>query len=388
MPVGVRHRGATRARVLGKPPATGAWREGDPAATAGSSRIGDARRSSAAATLPAVRIAYETWGDAQRRRATTRCSSLHALTGDSHVVGAAGPGHPTAGWWGGIVGPGLAHRHRPLVRRRPEHARRLPGLDRPRVARPRRRRVGRRASRSSPSATRSRRRSRSPTALGIERWARRRRRLDGRHAGARVGASATPTASSGSPCSPRPPSTSADQIALNSVQLEAIRMDPAFAGGDYYDAADGEGPHRGLALARRMALLNYRSPDRAQRPVRPQLAERRQPARRRRPVRGRELPRLPRQQVHPPLRRQQLHHARRGDELARRRPRPRRRRRGARPGHRARPSCSASTATGCSRSPASASSPRHLPEQHRRRRAGRSSPPTSATTPSSSRSRR
>jgi homoserine O-acetyltransferase/O-succinyltransferase len=57
-----------------------------------------------------------------------------------------------------------------------------------------------------------------------------------------------------------PPLSSADQIALNSVQSEAIRFDPAFSGGDYYDAADGAGPHRGLALARRMALLNYRSP--------------------------------------------------------------------------------------------------------------------------------
>jgi homoserine O-acetyltransferase len=57
-----------------------------------------------------------------------------------------------------------------------------------------------------------------------------------------------------------PPMSSADQIALNSVQSEAIRSDPAFAGGDYYDAHDGDGPHRGLALARRMALLNYRSP--------------------------------------------------------------------------------------------------------------------------------
>jgi homoserine O-acetyltransferase len=43
------------------------------------------------------------------------------------------------------------------------------------------------------------------------------------------------------------------------VQYEAIRMDAAFAGGDYHDAVDG--PYRGLALARRMALLNYRSPD-------------------------------------------------------------------------------------------------------------------------------
>jgi homoserine O-acetyltransferase len=44
------------------------------------------------------------------------------------------------------------------------------------------------------------------------------------------------------------------------VQTEAIRIDPAWAGGDYYDAKPGFGPHRGLALARRMALLNYRSP--------------------------------------------------------------------------------------------------------------------------------
>ncbi len=56
-----------------------------------------------------------------------------------------------------------------------------------------------------------------------------------------------------------PPASTADQIALNSVQTEAVRSDPRFRGGDYYDAADGEGPHRGLALARRMALLNYRS---------------------------------------------------------------------------------------------------------------------------------
>ena len=56
-----------------------------------------------------------------------------------------------------------------------------------------------------------------------------------------------------------PALSSADQIALNSVQVEAIRIDPAFADGEYYEAADGDGPHRGLALARRMALLNYRS---------------------------------------------------------------------------------------------------------------------------------
>lgn len=58
-----------------------------------------------------------------------------------------------------------------------------------------------------------------------------------------------------------PPLTSADQVALNTVQLATIRIDPGFREGDYYDAPDGEGPHRGLALARRLALLNYRSAD-------------------------------------------------------------------------------------------------------------------------------
>jgi homoserine O-acetyltransferase len=58
-----------------------------------------------------------------------------------------------------------------------------------------------------------------------------------------------------------PPFATADQIALNTVQLEAIRSDSNFAGGWYYDAKPGFGPHRGLALARRMALLNYRSPE-------------------------------------------------------------------------------------------------------------------------------
>jgi homoserine O-acetyltransferase len=37
-------------------------------------------------------------------------------------------------------------------------------------------------------------------------------------------------------------------------------MDSQFNDGEYYEASDGEGPHRGLSLARRMALLNYRSP--------------------------------------------------------------------------------------------------------------------------------
>eukprot|EP00611_Tribonema_gayanum_P017003 TRINITY_DN29522_c0_g1_i1.p1 TRINITY_DN29522_c0_g1~~TRINITY_DN29522_c0_g1_i1.p1 ORF type:complete len:346 (+),score=10.01 TRINITY_DN29522_c0_g1_i1:188-1225(+) len=92
--------------VLGKPPATGAWREGDP--------VGDRRFASLGAMtlerggeLPVVRVAYETWGTLNADRSNALLI-VHALTGDSHVIGSPGPGHPTGGWWSGIVGPGKA----------------------------------------------------------------------------------------------------------------------------------------------------------------------------------------------------------------------------------------------------------------------------------------
>jgi len=53
--------------------------------------------------------------------------------------------------------------------------------------------------------------------------------------------------------------SSADQIAWAHPQLTAIRLDPNFRGGDYYDAAPGEGPHRGLGIARQIAHTTYRS---------------------------------------------------------------------------------------------------------------------------------
>ncbi len=49
----------------------------------------------------------------------------------------------------------------------------------------------------------------------------------------------------------------AEQIALCSLQIRAIRSDPAFAGGDYY--ATGARPDEGLALARGIGQVSYRT---------------------------------------------------------------------------------------------------------------------------------
>ncbi len=134
--------------------------------------------------LPEVTVAYETWGelDADRGNAVL---VLHALTGDSHAAGPAGPGHPTAGWWDGMIGPGAAHRHRPLLRGLPQRARRLPGHHRSGVAGSRRPalRLALPAGDHPGPGGGGGRAGRPP---GHRPVGRRGRRLDGRHAGPRV----------------------------------------------------------------------------------------------------------------------------------------------------------------------------------------------------------
>jgi homoserine O-acetyltransferase len=53
--------------------------------------------------------------------------------------------------------------------------------------------------------------------------------------------------------------STAEQIAWGVPQIAAIEADPKFRGGDYYDAADGDGPHVGLGIARQIAHITYRS---------------------------------------------------------------------------------------------------------------------------------
>jgi homoserine O-acetyltransferase/O-succinyltransferase len=242
--------------MVGGPPASGAWREGD--------HPGDRRFVSLGAfslerggSLPSVRVGYETWGtlDADAGNAVL---VLHALTGDSHVAGDPGRGHPTAGWWGDLVGPGCPVDTDRWFVIAPNMLGGCQGTTGPASIAPDGREWGSRfpyvTIRDQVEVHRA-----LADALGITRWA---CVLGGSMGGMqslewaimhpdrveRVAILAAPAIST------------ADQIALNSVQLEAIRMDPGFEHGDYYEAADGEGPSRGLALARRMALLNYRSP--------------------------------------------------------------------------------------------------------------------------------
>ncbi|MFD1721713.1 homoserine O-acetyltransferase MetX [Amnibacterium endophyticum] len=242
--------------LVGKPPASGAWRDGDPAGARRFTGIGT-MTTEAGARLPGVRIAWESWGALSPRR-DNAVLVLHALTGDAHLTGPAGPGQPTAGWWDGVVGPGLAldtDRYHVVA---PNVLGGCGGTTGPASLGPDHQEWGGRfpylTIRDQVAAQLA-----FADAIGIERWA---AVIGGSMGGmhALEWAVTAPERVDRLAVLAAPARSTADSIALNSVQTEAVRADQRFRGGDYYGAADGDGPHRGLALARRMALLNYRSP--------------------------------------------------------------------------------------------------------------------------------
>jgi homoserine O-acetyltransferase len=53
--------------------------------------------------------------------------------------------------------------------------------------------------------------------------------------------------------------STAQQIAWGAIGRRAIRLDPQWRGGDYYHAPVGEGPWQGLAIARMVAQVTFRS---------------------------------------------------------------------------------------------------------------------------------
>jgi homoserine O-acetyltransferase len=242
--------------LLGKPPASGAWRAGDPVGRRRFASIGSLEFDSGD-VVPSVQLAYETYGTLSPRR-DNAVLVLHALTGDSNLNRPAGPGHPTDGWWPGLVGPGLPIDTEKYFVVAPNMLGGCQGSTGPSSIAP----DGTEWGSRFPFTTigdQVRAQQAMAESLGIDRWF---AVVGGSMGGMQVleWAVRFPDAMERIAVIAAPAASSADQIALNSVQLSAIRADPAFAGGDYYDAPDGEGPHHGLALARRMALLNYRSP--------------------------------------------------------------------------------------------------------------------------------
>ncbi|MCE0765699.1 homoserine O-acetyltransferase [Pseudonocardia kujensis] len=238
------------------PPATGAWREG---ADPGRRRFLDLSAPlplESGGELPGVRLAYETWGELDAT-GSNAVLVLHALTGDAHVTGPAGPGHPTAGWWDGLIGPG-----RPLDTDRwfvvaPNVVGGCQGTTGPASRAPDGRPWG---SRFPLVTARDTVRSEVPLAdaLGVGTWA---LVVGGSMGGMRAleWAASEPERVARLMLLASPAAASADQIGWAAPQLAAIRADPGWHGGDYHDLPVGAGPHAGLGVARRIAHLSYRS---------------------------------------------------------------------------------------------------------------------------------
>jgi homoserine O-acetyltransferase len=242
-------------------PATGAWRPGDPP---GHRRFVELPRDRAFALegggiLRGVTLAYETWGtlDADASNAVLVC---HALTGDSHAAGGLGPGHPSPGWWDDLIGPGKA-------------------LDTDRFFVVCVNVIGGCQGSTGPASPHPDDGrpwgSRFPV-VTVRDWVRT-EAIVADHLGIRCWLSAVGGSMGGIQVlewavmfpdrvrSIIPIATdlaaSAQQIGWWSTGRRVIHMDPRWRGGDYYDAADADGPHEGLALARMISQITFRSDD-------------------------------------------------------------------------------------------------------------------------------
>jgi homoserine O-acetyltransferase len=240
-------------------PVTGAWQPGDDVGHRQFFTFATDRRFAveSGASLSDVTIAYETFG----RLAPDASNAVllcHAWTGDSHVAGPAGRGHSTPGWWEGMVGPG-----RPIDTDRwfvvcPNVLGGCQGSTGPASPHPD---DGRPYGSRFPVITirdMVRAQARLADHLGVARW---HTVIGGSMGGMqvlewavmypdRVGA-IVPIAA--------PVHATAQQIAWGAIGRRAIALDPRWRGGDYYDAAPGDGPGDGLAIARMIAQVTFRS---------------------------------------------------------------------------------------------------------------------------------
>ena len=204
--------------------------------------------------LPELQIAYETWG----RLAPDGSNAVlieHALTGDSHVVGEASPGHPSAGWWEGIVGPGA-----PIDTDRwfvvaPNVLGGCQGSTGPSSPAPDGEAWG---GRFPQITVRDQVAAEVALAdrLGIDRWA---AVVGGSMGGMRAleWAVGHPERVARAVVLASTAYATAEQIGWSAPALMAIRTDGHFAGGDYY--RQPVGPDAGLTIARQIAHVTYRS---------------------------------------------------------------------------------------------------------------------------------
>lgn len=248
------------ARLADRPPAerwtvTGAFVPGDPPGRRRFARFPGPVALQAGGRLPALEVAYETWGtlDADGGNAVL---VLHALTGDSHVAGPPGPGHLQRGWWADVVGPGAAIDTDRWFVVCPNVLGGCQGTTGPASAAPDGRPYG---SRFPVVTIRDQVAVETMLAdhLGIGRWA---AVVGGSMGGMRAleWCVAQPDRVARAVLLATCAAASAEQIAWCGLQLRAIRDDPAFAGGDYYDR--DRGPTVGLELARSIGQLSYRTP--------------------------------------------------------------------------------------------------------------------------------
>lgn len=248
-----------RSQPESAPPVTGAWRPGDPVADRRFVTLGQDRRFflEGGGALRDVTIAYETWGelDASASNAVLVC---HALTGDAHAAGRSGPGQPSPGWWDDVIGPGKVLDTTRLFVVCANVLGGCQGSTGPSSIDPE---TGRPYGSTFPQVSiRDMVRTQATVAdhLGIDRW---RSVVGGSMGGmqalewgvmypARVRSLVVMATAA---------AATAQQIAFSAVGRNAIMLDSNWRGGDYYDAAPGEGPHRGLMLARQLAQITYRT---------------------------------------------------------------------------------------------------------------------------------
>ncbi|MDO8361780.1 MAG: homoserine O-acetyltransferase [Actinomycetota bacterium] len=239
-------------------PATGAWMSGHPVGSRKFLEFAGDRPFAldGGITMHGVTVAYETWGrlDADGGNAVLLC---HAWTGDSHASGPAGVGHPAPGWWEGVVGPGLAidtDRWFVVCANVLGGCQGSTGPASPHPA------DGLPYGSRFPVVTirdMVRAQARLADHLGVARW----HSVVGGSMGGmqvlewaimfphRVG-SIVPIAT----CA----QATAQQIAWGAIGRRAVRLDPKWQGGDYYLAADGDGPWEGLSIARMIAQVTFR----------------------------------------------------------------------------------------------------------------------------------